>query len=84
MSKQILQTYIESSFFSSDSSSLASGFVDVLLFPGAGVKEYCVDDRLSVESLVEADSAKGSVVCEVDVDILNGSFKRRKINKESY
>lgn len=76
MSKQILQTYIESSFFSSDSSSLASGFVDVLLFPGDGVKEYCVDDRLSVESLVEAEgsaSVKGSVVCEVDVDILNGN-----------
>lgn len=41
MSKQMLHTYIESSFLSS--SSLVSGFVDVLLFSGDGLNEYCVD-----------------------------------------
>lgn len=52
MSKHMLQTYIESSFFSS--SSLRSGFVDVLLVSGGGVKEYCVDVRKSGVLLVEA------------------------------
>lgn len=37
----MLHTYIESSFLSS--SSLVSGFVDVLLFSGDGLNEYCVD-----------------------------------------
>lgn len=65
MSKQMLQTYIESSFFSS--SSLRSGFVDVLLFSGVGVKEYCVDDRNSEGSLVEgngSDSGWSDVVVD--------------------
>jgi hypothetical protein len=63
----MLQTYAESSFFSSDSSSLSSGFVDVLLFSGDGVKEYCVD-RCSVLSLVDAMGSE-SATCGSDVDI---------------
>lgn len=69
MSKQMLHTNIESSFFSSSS----SGFVDVLLFSGVGLKEYCVDDRKSDESLVEAVGSalgKESVDCDVGDDIL--------------
>lgn len=38
--------------------------MDVLLFSGEGVKEYCVEGRNSDESLVEAVGS-GSV-CEVD------------------
>lgn len=72
MSKQMLQTNIESSFFSS--SSLRSGFVDVLLVSGDGVNEYCVDERKSDGSLVEAvgsDSVWAS--CDdVDDDICKG------------
>lgn len=64
MSKQILHTNIESSFFSP--SSVRSGFVDVLLVSGEGLKEYCVDERL-VE-VVGSESGKTSVSCEV-VDI---------------
>jgi hypothetical protein len=71
MSKQILHTYAESSFFSS--SSLRSGFVDVLLFSGEGVKEYCVEGRVSgvsLDEVVGSESGKGSGACD-DVDICN-------------
>lgn len=70
MSKQMLQTNIESSFLAS-SSSLSSGLVDVLLFSGEGVKEYCVDGRGSEVEFVEvvaSDSENISGSCEV-VDI---------------
>lgn len=63
----MLQTNIESSFFSS--SSLKSGFVDVLLFPGVGVKEYCVEGRQSLVEVVGSESGKTSVACDVDDDI---------------
>lgn len=67
----MLHTYIESSFFSS--SSLKSGFVDVLLLPAEGVKEYCVDDeRGSEDSLVDgagSESGRDSGAYEVDDDI---------------
>lgn len=78
----MLHTNIESSFFSSSS----SGFVDVLLFSGDGLKEYCVDDRKSDESLVEAvGSALGreSVAGDVGNDILkdkNTCFQLEHVN----
>jgi len=74
MSKHMLQTNIESSFFSS--SSLRSRFVEVLLFSGEGVKEYCVDLRGSLPEVVGSESGKTSpshtVSCDdVGDDIFN-------------
>lgn len=67
MSKQMLHTNIESSFFSS--SSLRSGFVDVLLFSGDGLKEYCVEERNSEVSLVDAVGSESGRSFVVDDDI---------------
>lgn len=35
-----------------------SGLVDVLLFSGEGVKEYCDEERISLGPLVEAEGAE--------------------------
>jgi hypothetical protein len=56
ISRQILHSYIESSFFSS---SFFGGFVEVGF--GGGVKEYCVGERYSVLDSDEGSSGRVDV-----------------------